>query len=178
MLRLSRAGNFLQAAVLSNLRQPAFSRRIMALEAWVGTTLVDRSRRRVRLTAAGRQMLEAGQRALSLIEGERSQILEAESLPDKYVVTFGVQHSIGWRFCSAWLYALEDAFGPVLSRLRADDLPSCMNDLKNGNDGFVVAYESANAADSGATLQSGHFAELESLLIGHDTLMPVSRPDQ
>jgi DNA-binding transcriptional LysR family regulator len=51
--RLRATGNFSQAAALSHLGQPAFSRRIKALEAWVGATLVDRSRQPVRLTSAG-----------------------------------------------------------------------------------------------------------------------------
>jgi len=108
--RLRQTGNFSQAAVLGNLSQPAFSRRIKALEAWVGATLVDRTRHPVRLTEAGTQMLEAGLQALSRIEQERSQILEAQSLPDKYVVTFAAQHSISWRFYPAWLLSLEEAY--------------------------------------------------------------------
>ena len=61
-------GNFSQAAELSNISQPAFSRRIKTLEAWVGVTLIDRSRQPVKLTEAGTQMLEAGLQALTRIE--------------------------------------------------------------------------------------------------------------
>jgi len=165
--RLRQTGNFSQAAALGNLSQPAFSRRIKSLEAWVGVTLVDRSRQPVSLTEAGEQILEAGLQALSRIEHERSQILEARSLPDKYVITFGAQHSIGWRFYPTWLQALEEAYGPVLSRLRADDLPNCMRDLKNGDVDFVIAYERAGApwAKTG-----------DSIVIGDDQLIPVCKP--
>ncbi len=165
--RLRQTGNFSQAAALGNLSQPAFSRRIKSLEAWVGTTLVDRSHHPVRMTEAGTQMLEAGLQALSRIEQERSQILEAQSLPDKYVVTFGAQHSIGWRFYPAWLQALEEAYGPILSRLRADDLPICMQDLKNGDVDFVVAYERAGAPQNSSA---------DSIMIGEDQLLPVCKP--
>jgi len=165
---LRKTGNFSQAAALGNLSQPAFSRRIMSLEAWVGVTLVDRSRQPVRLTEAGTRMLEAGLQALSRIEQERSQILEAQSLPDKYVVTFGAQHSIGWRFYPAWLQALEEAYGPILSRLRADDLPNCMRDLKHGDVDFVIAYQGTG------TPKTGPF---DSVVIGADRLIPVCKPD-
>lgn len=179
--RLKLTGNFSQAAVLANLSQPAFSRRIRALEAWVGVTLADRSRQPVRLTEAGQQMLEAGLQALSRIETERGQILEAQSLPDKYVVTFGAQHSIGWRFFPAWLQALEQTFGPFLSRLRADDLPGCMRDLQSGDIDFVIAYHSHSAGLSRvAQGQSAPWGKphgvLESLVIGADKLIPVCRP--
>ena len=142
LAHLGQTGNFSQAAEMSHISQPAFSRRIKALEAWVGVKLVDRSKQPVRLTPPGAQMLEAGQQALLRIETERSQILEASSLPDKYVVTFGAQHSIGWRFYPTWLHAFEESYGPILSRLRADDLPNCVRDLNEGGVDFVIAYAS------------------------------------
>ena len=165
--RLRQTGNFSQAAAMGNLSQPAFSRRIKALEAWVGAVLVDRSRQPVRLTEAGTQMLEAGLQALTRIEHERSQIREAMALPDKYVVTFATQHSIGWRFYPAWLQALEQDYGPVLSRLRADDLPNCLRDLERGDVDYVIAYAGPGAQDSG---------NFDSILIGQDRLIPVCKP--
>ncbi|MEW9922086.1 LysR substrate-binding domain-containing protein [Marimonas sp. MJW-29] len=165
--RLRHTGNFSQAAALGNLSQPAFSRRIKSLEAWVGATLVNRKHQPVRLTEAGTQMLEAGLQALARIEQERSQILEVQSLPDKYVVTFGAQHSIGWRFYPAWLQALEEAYGPILSRLRADDLPACMRDLRNGDVDFVVAYARGEGPAEKA---------VDSIVIGEDQLLPVCKP--
>ena len=170
---LSKTGNFSQAAGLSNISQPALSRRIKALEAWVGAPLVDRSKQPVRLTTAGAQMLEAGQQAMARIESERSQILEAQSLPDKYVVTFGAQHSIGWRFYPAWLQSFEEAYGPILSRLRADDLPNCLRDLNEGNVDYVIAYASAEPSDSLESLKG--FTTGNSLVIGHDRLVPVCK---
>ncbi len=166
---LARTGNFSQAAELSHISQPAFSRRIKALEAWVGSILVDRSKQPVSLTTAGLQMLEAGEQALARIEHERAQIVEARTRPDKYVITFGAQHSIGWRFYPAWLQAFESAYGPVMSRLRADDLPSCVEALKAGEVDFVIAYESRFAkAITG-------IRSLNSLVIGDDALIPVCK---
>jgi DNA-binding transcriptional LysR family regulator len=164
---LSRTGNFTQAAELANTSQPSFSRRIKALETWVGVTLVDRSRQPVKLTPAGFQMLEAGLQARSVIEKERSQVLAAQSLPEKYIVTFGEQHSISWRFYTTWLQSVEDDFGPILSRLRADDLPHCMRDLKNGVVDFVIAYADAGTELDGET----------SIVVGKDRLLLVCKPD-
>ncbi|MEM1361814.1 MAG: LysR substrate-binding domain-containing protein [Pseudomonadota bacterium] len=172
--QLRRTGNFSQAAELRNLSQPAFSRRIKSLESWVGVMLVDRSRQPVKLTEAGVQMLEAGLQAIARIEAERSQLREAQSLPDRYVVTFAAQHSIGWRFFPAWLQALEEAHGPLLSRLRADDLPICLQDLRNGDVDFVIAY-----FDTGASRQSANLdRSFEKVTIGTDRLVPVCKPAQ
>ena len=164
---LSQTGNFTQAAKLANTSQPSFSRRIKALEEWVGVTLVDRSRQPVRLTAAGAQMLDAGLRSISILEEERSQIRLAQELPDRYVVTIGEQHSISWNFYTNWLKSVEDEFGSFPSRLRADDLPHCMGDLSNGEVDFVIAYADANSA----------FDANESMIIGQDQLIPVCSPD-
>lgn len=168
--RLARAGNFSQAARQGSISQPAFSRRIKALEDWVGAPLVDRSTHPVTLTAAGTQMLEAGEQALDRLEAERTQIRDALSLPDQYVVTFGAQHSIGWRFFPAWLQTFETSFGPVLSRLRADDLPNCFVDLQKGEVDFVISFASDATNDRLST------PKLESLVIGDDSLIPVCKP--
>ncbi len=165
--RLRQTGNFSQAAALGNLSQPAFSRRIQSLENWVGVVLVDRSRQPVKLTDAGLQILETGLQAVNRIEQERSQILEAQALPDKYVVSFAAQHSIGWRFYPSWLQALEEAYGPILSRLRADDLPNCLHDLERGDVDFVIAFELPNAKTR---------SMFKSIVIGQDRLVPVSKP--
>lgn len=166
---LAHTGNFSRAAKLSNLSQPALSRRIKAMEDWVGASLVDRSRHPVSLTGAGIQMLEAGQQALARLESERKGIRDAQALPDRYVVTFAAQHSIGWRFYPAWLQAFESAFGPIVSRLRADDLPNCVQDLEAGAVDFVIAYASRRApAISGPR-------DIESVLIGRDLLLPVCK---
>ena len=121
---LANTGNFSQAAELNDISQSAFSRRIRALETWVGASLVDRSNHPVKLTAAGEQMLDAGTQALSRIETERNHIRETLAQPDRYVVAFAAQHSIGWRFYPSWLQAFEKSFGPIISRLRADDFPN------------------------------------------------------
>ncbi|MEM7059260.1 MAG: LysR family transcriptional regulator [Pseudomonadota bacterium] len=168
--RLADTGHFSRAAEISHVSQPAFSRRIKALEDWAGVALVDRSRHPVKLTSAGAQMLEAGQQALERLETERREIQEAQAQPENYVVTFGAQHSIGWRFYPTWLQAFEDAFGPIMSRLRADDLPNCIADLASQQIDFVIAYSS----DYSAGLDEA--GRTEAVLIGRDVLVPVCKP--
>jgi len=167
---LARTGNFSRAAEFNNISQPAFSRRIKALEAWIGVPLVDRSTHPVRLNEAGKQILEAGQQAIERIETERAHVLEALTQPDRYVVKFAAQHSISWRFFPVWLQAFESSYGAILSRLRADDLPNCIEDMKNGEVDFVISYESAMQPSVDTD------RELTSLTIGHDTLIPVCKP--
>lgn len=123
------------------------------------------------LTAAGEQLLEAGLQALSRIENERDQIRRLYSNPDAYVVRFATQHSIGWRFYPNWLKAFEEKFGPIVSRLRADDLPNCVDDLRRGEVDFVVSYETGHAAGVGPD------SRFEWVSIGSDRLIPVCRSE-
>jgi len=53
-LVLAESGNFSRAADERHITQPAFSRRIRALEEWLGVELFDRSAQPARLTEAGR----------------------------------------------------------------------------------------------------------------------------
>ncbi|MEM7188949.1 MAG: LysR family transcriptional regulator [Pseudomonadota bacterium] len=167
---LAGTGHFSRAAELSHISQPAFSRRIKALEDWAGVTLVDRSQQPVKLTSAGAQILEAGQQALDRVETERREIQAARAQPENYVVTFGAPHSIGWRFYPAWLQSFENSFGPVMSRLRADDLLNCVADLVAQQIDFVIAYSSLYAKGIETS------AATESVLIGQDVLVPVCKP--
>lgn len=162
-------GNFSQAAERNNISQSAFSRRIKALEAWVGAPLIDRSHHPVTLTRAGEQILEAGHQVISRLETAREQVRLALAQPDQYVVTFAAQHSIGWRFYPSWLQSFEKAFGPIMSRLRADDLPNCIADLRKGEVDFVLAYESAYTPSVDPS------REMDSVVIGNDRLIPVCK---
>lgn len=166
---LARTGHFSRAAEMSNISQPAFSRRIKAIEDWAGVPLVDRTRHPVSLTSPGTQLLEAGLQALDRLETERREIQEAQAQPESYVVTFGAQHSIGWRFYPAWLQGFEETYGPVLSRLRADDLQNCVADLLDRQIDFVIAYSSGYARGLRQDDQ------IESVLIGRDALIPVCK---
>ena len=52
-LALAATGSFSRAAAARHLTQPAFSRRIRALEEWLGAELFDRSAQPARCTEAG-----------------------------------------------------------------------------------------------------------------------------
>lgn len=65
-LTLAETGSFSRAAEQRNLTQPAFSRRIRALEDWAGVPLFDRSIIPVALTQSGRQFLPEASR---LVDG-------------------------------------------------------------------------------------------------------------
>ena len=71
---LAEVKNFTRAAELRNVSQAAFSRRIQALEQWVGAALVDRSAFPMRVTAAGERFLPEAMALLNHIDYMRTEV--------------------------------------------------------------------------------------------------------
>ena len=164
-------GHFSLAARKQNLSQPALSRRIRALEFWAGFALVDRRSRPVRLTPAGEQILDVAMSSFKRLSDERDALREQDTGDDGYVVRFAAQHSVAWRFFPSWLQNFENQFGSLKSRLRADDLDVCIQNFRDGEVDFLIAYNSPMIE---STL---HRLRAEAVEIGADRLIPVSKPD-
>ena len=73
-LVLSTAGNFRIAAQQRCVSQPAFSRRIQALEAWIEAPLIDRTRQPSQLTDAGKLFLTVAQKIVDLAEAGKAKV--------------------------------------------------------------------------------------------------------
>lgn len=72
--------HFTRAAAREHVAQPALSRQIQALERELGVALVDRTSRRVSLTAAGEQFVAHARRILDEVERARLDIADAGAL--------------------------------------------------------------------------------------------------
>lgn len=72
------SGSFSAASRALGISQPAVTMQIQALEAELGTSLLDRRYRRVDLTEAGRTLLPVAQRVLSSLETVREDIAALE----------------------------------------------------------------------------------------------------
>jgi DNA-binding transcriptional LysR family regulator len=70
-------GGFTRAAERRAVSQPAFSRRIKALEDWVGASLFDRATHSVTLTAAGERLLPAAEEILRRLKISRTDASNA-----------------------------------------------------------------------------------------------------
>ena len=75
----AQSGSFRQAATMCVVAQPVLSRQIAALEAELGVALFERSRRGVRLTAAGESFAHFAQSALDQIQQGRQMLIELSS---------------------------------------------------------------------------------------------------
>lgn len=168
-LALAASGNFSRAAEDRHMTQPAFSRRIRALEEWLGVELFDRSMQPARLTAAGEWFRPQAQELLARVAGLPPQaraLVEANATTLRLAAT----HALSFTFVPRWLQALQahTAGGPI--RLVSDVLARCEALLQQRQVQFVIAH--APAAGRGELDAAG----VPSIVVGTDVLLPVHAP--
>lgn len=86
---------------------------------------------------------------------------------------FAAQHAIGCRFYPQWLNQFEQFYGPIRSRLMADNLPDCFAALLNLDADFVPGFESNEYRYIPAQRN-----KIERHVIGHNRLIPVCRANE
>lgn len=167
---LASTGNFSRAAEERHMTQPAFSRRIRALEEWLGADLFDRSSQPARLTEVGEWFRTAAQdlqAQVTRIPGDARAIAEASSTTLRFAAT----HALSFTFMPRWLQALEEhaAMGPI--KLVSDVQQKCEALLAQSQVHFMLAHRHP---DVHGLLSD---AEFQSMVVGEDQLVPVSAPD-
>jgi LysR family transcriptional regulator, hypochlorite-specific transcription factor HypT len=98
-LTVAEIGNFTRAAESRNASQAAFSRRIQSLEAWLGTTLIDRGVFPTRLTPHGERFKEYAGAILRGVMDARSE-LSGKATQDH--VRIAVPYAIATSSLPAW----------------------------------------------------------------------------
>lgn len=169
-LALASESNFSRAAAARNLSQPAFSRRIRALEEWVGTTLVDRDTHRIALTEAGnafRLVAEEVIRRLAIGRDEAKEIGTSRTSELRFAAT----HALSATFFSPWLRSLETETGFGTITLIADHMVACERYMLDGRADFLLCHHHPAAANR---LDPSGFSSIH---IGRDMLLPVSGTD-
>ena len=136
---LAETRSFSRSAQLRHVTQPAFSRRIQALEAWAGTDLVDRSSYPTRLTAAGTTLYDQALEVLQALQNTRA-ILRAHTSAGTDMIEFAVPHTLAFTFFPAWVSAVRADFGPLKSRLIALNVHDAVLRLVEGGCDLLISY--------------------------------------
>ena len=173
LLALAASGNFRIAAEQRNVSQPAFSRRIQALEAWVGATLVDRKYQPARLTDAGVIFVVAAQNIVTAAYQSRDDI-QAKQACEEQVIRFSTLSTLAQFFIPAWLkdlqsYITTDQF---VVRTDFDTVAQYLAGLEENEVDLFVCYEDPNA---GFDRDRDKFASLN---LARVALVPVVAPDE
>ncbi len=136
---LAETRSFSRSAQLRHVTQPAFSRRIQALEAWAGTDLVDRSSYPTRLTPAGETLYSQSLEMLQGLQSTRA-MLRGHTSAAQDVIEFAVPHTLAFTFFPAWVSSLREKFGPIKSRLIALNVHDAVLRLVEGSCDLLIAY--------------------------------------
>lgn len=170
-LALAGTLNFSRAADERHVTQSAFSRRIKQLEAWLGTSLVDRATYPSRLTEAGVKFVPVAQETLRQLYNARRTLFE-EGGADARTVRLTALHTLSFTFLPDWLSRINLAVGPLLSSLRPDSgsMEENLNSLVDGASDFLLTYAHV---DVPTLLDPQAF---EYLTLGQEKIVPVSAP--
>ncbi len=166
---LAASGNFSRAADERHMTQPAFSRRVRALEEWLGADLFDRSSQPAQLTEVGqwfRQVAQDLQADVARIPGEARAIAEASSTTLRFAST----HALSFTFMPRWLRTMEahTTVGPI--QLDSDTQQKCEALVLQSKSQFMLAH--GHASVRGPLDEAG----CPCLVVGKDRLIPVSAP--
>jgi DNA-binding transcriptional LysR family regulator len=168
---LAETRSFSRSAQLRHVTQPAFSRRIQALEAWAGTDLVDRSSYPTRLTPAGETLYAQSLEMLQALHSTRA-MLRGHASAGQDVIEFAVPHTLAFTFFPAWVSSLREKFGPIKSRLIALNVHDAAMRLVEGSCDVLIAYHHPSQP---LQLDADRY---EMVTLGTETLAPYCKPDE
>ena len=166
---LAETRSFSRSAQLRHVTQPAFSRRIQALEAWAGTDLVDRSAYPTRLTPAGETLYAQSLEILQALQATRAMVRGQAAAQD--VIDFATPHTLAFTFFPSWVSGLRESFGPIKSRLTALNVHDAVMRLVEGGCDLLIAYHHQSQP---LPLDADRY---EMVTLGQETLAPYCRPD-
>jgi len=169
-LALADEGNFSRAAEARHVSQPAFSRRIRALEEWIGAPLFVRGAQGASLTPAGahlRPLAEDIAHSLQRARRETKAVGEGATAS----LSIAATHALSFTFFPGWIrqHVRFEALGTL--NLISDSMEACEAIMLGGEVDFLLCH---HHPDAPTRFEAGRF---ESVRVGRDTLVPVCAPD-
>jgi len=168
-LALADTLNFRRAAEMRHLTQPAFSRRIRALEDWVGTPLFERSRQGVALTPAGAAFHDRASALQRAIHAARNEALDVAGLR-KPPLVFVSTHALSFTFFPAWIRRANPDSTPGAFQLVSDTLRASERRMLEDGAQFMLCHHHPQMR---SMLDPSRF---DSVAVGQDVLQPFSAP--
>jgi DNA-binding transcriptional LysR family regulator len=165
-----RFGSFSRAADSRNVTQSGFSRRIRSLEEWMGAELVDRSKYPAALTSAGKLLAESAPEIIENLYSLRATIRDQHRMPGNSL-RIAAGHTLSSNFLPPWLTGLTARFGQdVCARIVASNVHDSVQSLVHGGCDLLLCYHHSQLP---VLLDPQRYRWL---LVGRDTLVPVSAP--
>lgn len=168
-LTLAEARTFARAAERRNLSQPALSRHIQALEAWLGVDLIDRRTQGVQLTPAGRLFRGFSADLLQRTYDMRT-VLRGQTPVSDDAVRFSVSHTLSVSFFPGWLNQLKATLGNVVARVNAVNVAEGARALVEGATDLLIVYHQPQLP---VLLDPGHYPHVT---LATEQMQPYSAP--
>jgi len=169
-LSLVDTGSFSKSADIRATTQPAFSRRIKALEEWLRAPLFDRSETPVCLTDAGGKFFPIAEETLNRLYQCKDEIARENSNTGN-VISFAATHTLSSNFFPSWLNKIEETLGILRTRLESDHMNKGKESLVKGHCHFMLCHTHPKVD---INLNPHHYI---SVVVGKDRLIPVCAPD-
>lgn len=170
LIALATHESFSRAAEARNITQPAYGRRIRALEDWVGVPLVDRSTHRIKLTTSGDVMLRMAHEVLQRIETARRDAID--SMSTGTTLRFASTHALSMTFFPAMFKRITATTEPFPVHLFADNMSACENMILDGRVHFILCHQHS---EDQTKLKQEDFSWIE---LGSDLLIPIAKRDE
>lgn len=137
LVALADTEHFRKAAERVHVTQPALSTQIQSLESNLGVTLVERTKRRVVFTPAGRAMAE---RARAILAGISDMEAAARTLaqPLEGLLRIGIAPTLGPYLLPHVLPGLKERYAGLRLYLREERLPRQLAELASGEIDLVL----------------------------------------
>jgi LysR family transcriptional regulator, hypochlorite-specific transcription factor HypT len=168
-LAVAGSGNFSRAAEARNVTQPAFSRRLKALETWIGAPLLDRSSYPITLTPAGEKLLPVAERVVRDIKAAREEARTGRAEAGS-MLKLAMPHSLAVDFFPIWWPKVAGDNTQITAKVIADNLHDCVESLLQGSCQFLLCYRSEDIANP--MLASG----FQGIRIDAERLVAVTAP--
>lgn len=170
-LAVVECGGFSRAAERRHMTQSALSRRVKALEDWVGAPLLLRTTHSVRLTPAGEAFQPHAEDTLRRLAAGRADAL-AQARSAATLLKFASTHALSLTFFPAWLRRIEEALPePANIQLVANNFDACEKLMLQGQCHFLLCHRHERVPTGLSP------ARFRSHVVGEDELLPVSAPD-
>ncbi|VVD62955.1 LysR family transcriptional regulator [Pandoraea nosoerga] len=168
-VELARTRSFTRAAENRFVTHPAFGRRIRALEEWVGTRLIERTKP-LELTAAGTVFLDAATNALDILHSARTQLQDAApTLENNLKIATG--RTLAATFFPDWYDQTVARIGAFTATLSTGGAEQAILRLAAGEVDLLIVYSSAHTR---LLIDQDRF---DWLSVAREVLVPVSALD-
>lgn len=160
---IARLMSFTRAAEHLHMTQPTVSQQLAMLEAQVGTPLIERDTRRLRLTPAGETLLPYAEKLLALSEEALEATRAAAGLADR-TLRLGVGHTLA-------IYVLPE----LLSRYQAK-YPDHPARISVGNTAQLLALVASEVVELALVGFPAEHPDVEVTPFMHDHLVVIVAP--